>query len=248
MHSGDAPHRGPPFNHGRRKMQRRGGDGLDDFALLWNNLLWFSQVTGSTYGHPGKVAPGARAGNIHAPTAPAFPVYRTLADSGHSPDSLRSLAIRTLRGSSGPSQDCLDRGEAWIFRLAHYGEQLEPAFIIRPLHEVANSAGGKIGHGHRRRRGASLDPGGNDRVERREHGGGDIRAIEIGNKIAEHGPPCSTTGDATPPALSTERIAYLDVAGDCCAAEFQSRLCPDRVLAVSKHFARWQCGAAFLGL
>jgi hypothetical protein len=58
MHSGDAPNRGPSFNHGRRKMQRRGGDGLDDFALLWNNLLWFSQVTGSTYGRPGKVAPG----------------------------------------------------------------------------------------------------------------------------------------------------------------------------------------------
>jgi hypothetical protein len=40
---------------------------------------------------------------------------------------------------------------------------LEPEFVIGPLHEVANSACGEIGHGHRRRSGASLDPGGYDR-------------------------------------------------------------------------------------
>jgi hypothetical protein len=72
------------------------------------------QVIGSTCGRLGKVATGR----------------------------LRSLATRTLRVGSDPSQDRLDRGEAWIFRLAHYGEQLEPAFVIRPLHEVANSARG----------------------------------------------------------------------------------------------------------
>src|SRR5262249_62304446 len=120
---------------------------------------------------------------------PVSPVYRTLADSGPSPDRLGSLATRTLRVSSDPSQDRLDCGEAWIFRLAHYGDQLEPAFVIRLLHEVANSAGGKIRHGHRRRGSASLDPGGNDRVQRREHGGGGIRQIGNGKKNAENGAP-----------------------------------------------------------
>jgi hypothetical protein len=37
---------------------------------------------------------------------------------------------------------------------------------------------------HRRRSGTSLDPGGNDRVDRREHCGGDIGTVEISNKIA----------------------------------------------------------------
>jgi hypothetical protein len=58
----------------------------------------------------------------------------------------------------------MDRGEAWIFRLAHYGEQLEPEFVTCSLYEVANGAGGEIGRGHRSCSGASLDPGGNDRV------------------------------------------------------------------------------------
>ena len=44
---------------------------------------------------------------------------------------------------------------------------------------------------------ATLDPVGNDRVERREHCGGDIRTIEIGNKIAEHDPPCRIIGALT---------------------------------------------------
>ena len=83
----------------------------------------------------------------------------------------------------------MDRGEAWIFRLAHSGEQLEPEFVICSLYEVANGTGGEIGRGHPSRSGASLDPGGNDRVHRREHRGGDIWTVEIGNKFAEHGPP-----------------------------------------------------------
>src|SRR5262249_12897751 len=97
---------------------------------------------------------------------------------------------KTLCVSSGPSQDRLDRSDAWIFRLTDYSEQLEPALVICLLHEVANNAGGKIGYGHRRRSGALLDPGGNGRVQRHEHRSGDVRTIEISNKIAEHDPPC----------------------------------------------------------
>src|SRR5262249_60190410 len=131
-----------------------GGKCNDGAATAWTILLFFGTICCGFHKSP--AAPmGAPVKSLDAPTAPVSPVYRTLADSGHSPDRLRSLATRTLRVSSDPSQDRLDRGEAWIFRLAHYGEQLEPAFIIRPLHEVANSAGGKIGHGHRRCRGAS---------------------------------------------------------------------------------------------
>jgi len=29
-----------------------------------------------------------------------------------------------------PSEDRLDRGEAWIFRLAHDGEQLKPELVV----------------------------------------------------------------------------------------------------------------------
>src|SRR5215467_13561777 len=57
MHSG-MPRTAVPIQSWPAENATKGGDGLDDFALLWNNLLWFSQVTGSTYGRLGKVAPG----------------------------------------------------------------------------------------------------------------------------------------------------------------------------------------------
>jgi hypothetical protein len=83
----------------------------------------------------------------------------------------------------------------------HYSEQLEPELIIRPLHKVANGAGGEIGHGHCLRCGASLDLGGNDRVERRQHCGSDTRAVEIGNEITEHGPTLRHERDGIAPCL-----------------------------------------------
>src|SRR6516225_5883838 len=53
---------------------------------------------------------------------------------------------RCERGvSSDPSQNRLDCSDAWIIRLADCSEQLEPALVICLLHEVENSAGGKIG-------------------------------------------------------------------------------------------------------
>ena len=59
MHSG-MPRTAVPIQSWPAENATKGGDGLDDFALLWNNLLWLSQVTGSTYGRLGKVAPGRR--------------------------------------------------------------------------------------------------------------------------------------------------------------------------------------------
>src|SRR5215510_3690869 len=85
-----------------------------------------------------------------------------------------------------PSQDRLDRDEAGIVRLAHDCQELEPEFVVGTLQEVANGAGDEIWCDHRRRCGASLEAGGNGGVQRREHGGCDVRTVEVGNEIAEH--------------------------------------------------------------
>src|SRR5262245_44787760 len=112
----------------------------------------------------------------------------------------RSLLQRRLRfGSVGsrasgarlfigndPSEDRLDRDQAWIFRLAHDGEQLEPELVVGALHKLANGAGDEIRGNHGRRRGAPLDSGGDIRIERRKHRRRHIRTIEIGNEITEH--------------------------------------------------------------
>ena len=52
--------------------------------------------------------------------------------------ALAATNSRTLCVSSDPSQDRLDRREAWIFRLAHYGEQLKPEPVVGALHKLAN--------------------------------------------------------------------------------------------------------------
>src|SRR5262245_31048829 len=130
----------------------------------------------------------ALAGNIDA--TPPIPSVGLMLLTAGAVRQAGSLIVRTLCASSDPSEDRPDRGEAWISCLAHDCDQLGPVFIIRPIHEVANRAGGEIGRDHPRRSGALLEPGGNDRVHRREHRGSDIGTVEIGNKIAEHGPPC----------------------------------------------------------
>jgi hypothetical protein len=122
--------------------------------------------------------------------APAFAVPPCGGTSAHQIGMIQIDLTRQspsqLTFGSDPTQDGLDRGEAWIFGLAHDGKQLEPAFVIRTVNELANGASDEIGRGHRRRSGTSLNPGGDDRVHRREHRSGDIRIVEIGNKIAEH--------------------------------------------------------------
>jgi hypothetical protein len=80
-----------------------------------------------------------------------------------------------------PSKDRLDRGEAWIFRLAHDGEQLKPELVVGALHKLANGAGDEIRRDHGRRCGASLDSGGDIRIQRGKHCPRHIRTIEIGN-------------------------------------------------------------------
>src|SRR5215831_15593193 len=92
----------------------------------------------------------------------------------------RSLLQRRLRfGSVGsrasgarlfigndPSKDRLNRDQAWIFRLADDGKQLEPELVVGALHKLANGAGDEIRGNHGRRR--------------------YIRTIEIGNEITQH--------------------------------------------------------------
>jgi hypothetical protein len=85
-----------------------------------------------------------------------------------------------------PSQDRLDRRETRIFCLAHHREQLEPEFIIRPVHKLTDGAGGEIGDSHRRSGSALLNPGGEGWVERRQHSGGDAGAIQVGDEITKH--------------------------------------------------------------
>src|SRR5262249_59581775 len=71
----------------------------------------------------------------------------------------RASGARLFIGND-PSEDRLDRDQAWIFRLAHDGEQLEPELVVGALHELADGAGDEIRGDHGRRRGASLDSGG----------------------------------------------------------------------------------------
>src|SRR6516225_4951298 len=80
-----------------------------------------------------------------------------------------------------PSKDRLDRGEAWVFRLAHDGEQLEPELVVGALHKIANGACDEIRRDHGRCCSASLDSGGESRIQRRKHRARHIRTIEIGN-------------------------------------------------------------------
>src|SRR6516165_1279058 len=80
-----------------------------------------------------------------------------------------------------PSKNRLDRGEAWIFRLAHDGEQLEPELVVGALHKIANGACDEIRRDHGRCCSASLDSGGESRIQRRKHRARHIRTIEIGN-------------------------------------------------------------------
>src|SRR5262249_53762167 len=50
-----------------------------------------------------------------------------------------------------PSKDRLNRDQAWIFRLAHDREQLEPELVVGALHKLANGAGDEIRRDHGRR-------------------------------------------------------------------------------------------------
>ena len=58
-----------------------------------------------------------------------------------------------------------------------------PAWLI-----LRNGAGGEISHRHRRRCGALFGPRCNDRVHRRECGGGGIGMVEIGTELAMRSP------------------------------------------------------------
>src|SRR5262249_40365992 len=52
------------------------------------------------------------------------------------------------------------------------------------------------------------------------------------NCAAEECDECAAFHCLMPPVLSTERIAHIGTAGDCCAAGFQLGLCPLWVLVV----------------